>query len=192
MAMYAAFSELGTFNTQRLCIRQLQLSDAEAVFAFKSDHQVTDLYGQEPHRTVDDSRAWIQGRVNDYTVRDSVFWALSLKDEDVVIGECCLWNFQPDFLSAELGYELNSRYWHKGLMNEALTAVLSYGFREMGLHRIEACPFASNIHSQGLLIKLGFKLEGILRERHQFHGHYLDQLYYGLLSREWSDRTNSI
>jgi ribosomal-protein-alanine N-acetyltransferase len=120
-------------------------------------------------------------QVNGYAIRDSVLWTLTLKDDDVAIGEYCLWNFEPGFLCAEVGYELHSKYWNRGLMSEALTEVLTYGFVEMGLHRIEACPFACNFHSRDLLVKLGFRLEGTLRDRHLFHGRYLDQLYYGLL-----------
>jgi RimJ/RimL family protein N-acetyltransferase len=70
-------------------------------------------------------------------------------------------------------------------MTEALTAILTYGFNRLGLHRIEACPLDNNTHSKALLVKLGFKLEGTLRQRHFFRDHYEDQLYYGLLSEEW-------
>jgi ribosomal-protein-alanine N-acetyltransferase len=192
MTLDGAFSHLATFNTDRLCVRQMRLSDAEAVFEFKSDHLVTDLYGQEPHRTIDESRAWLQRRVNDYALRDSIFWVITLKDDDTAIGECCLWNFDPGFKCAEIGYELHSNYWNKGLMGEALSEVLAYGFLEMGLHRIEASPFADNIQSQKLLLKLGFRLEGTLRERNFFHGRFLDQQYYGLLSEEWKDRTSGV
>ena len=90
MTLDGAFTHLATFNTDRLCVRQMRLSDAEAVFAFKSDHRVTDLYGQEPHRTIDESRGWLQRRVNDYALRDSIFWVITFKGDDIAIGERCL------------------------------------------------------------------------------------------------------
>ncbi len=172
-------------------MRQMRMDDTEAVYAFKSDPSVTACYGQEPHRTIEESRAWLQRRVDDYAIRDSIFWVLTLKEDDVVIGECCLWNFDPSFQCAEIGYELHPRYWHRGLMAEALREVLAYGFQEMGLHRIEASPFAGNIRSKNLLIKLRFKSEGTLRERYLFRGRFLDQMYFGLLKEEWSDRATS-
>ncbi len=188
MTLDGAFTHLATLSTERLSLRQMNPDDAEAVFTFKSDPSVTVCYGQEPHRTIEESRAWLQRRMDDYVIRDSIFWVLTLKDDDVAIGECCIWNFDSSFKCAEIGYELHARYWNKGLMAEALKAVLAYGFLEMGLHRIEASPFAGNIRSQNLLSKLGFRLEGTLRERHLFQGLFLDQMYFGLLKEEWSDR----
>jgi len=192
MTLDGAFTHLATFSTDRLCVRQMRLSDAEAVFAFKSDRRVTDQYGQEPHRTVEESRKWLQLRVNDYALRGSIFWVMTLKGDDTAIGECCLWNFDPGFHCAEIGYELNAEHWNKGLMGEAVSEVLAYGFLELGLHRIEASPFADNVRSQGLLLKLGFRLEGTLRERHFFHGRFLDQQYYGLLGEEWKDQKTGL
>lgn len=191
MTLDGAFTHLATLSTDRLSLRQMKMDDAEAVFAFKSDPSVTVCYGQEPHRTIEESRAWLQRRMDDYAIRDSIFWVLTLKDDDEAIGECCLWNFDSSFQCAEIGYELHTKFWYKGLMAEALKAVLAYGFLEMGLHRIEASPLAGNIRSQNLLSKLGFRLEGTLRERHFFQGRFLDQMYFGLLKEEWSDRATS-
>jgi ribosomal-protein-alanine N-acetyltransferase len=113
-------------------------------------------------------------------------WALTLGKDDTVIGECCLWNFGQGHRCAEIGYELRSSHWRQGLMTEALSAVLAYGFDEMGLHRIEATPLASNAASRGLLLQLGFRHEGTLRQRIPFRGRFEDQLYYGLMC---SDRS---
>ena len=191
MTLDGAFSQLATLTTERLCLRQMRLSDAEAVFSFKSDPEVSVCYGQEPHQTIEETRTWLLRRVNDYAIRDSIFRVLTLRDEEVAIGECCLWNFDPSFLSAEIGYESHPKYWNKGLMTEALIEVLAYGFLEMGLHRIEARPYACNTESRNLLLKLGFKQEGMLRECHFFRGSFLDQLCYGLLSQEWkTERLN--
>jgi ribosomal-protein-alanine N-acetyltransferase len=63
--------------------------------------------------------------------------------------------------------------------------VIGYGFRELELHRIEACPLASNTASRNLLLKLSFSYEGNLRQRDLFRGRFEDQAYYGLLKGEW-------
>jgi RimJ/RimL family protein N-acetyltransferase len=99
----------------------------------------------------------------DFGRRDSLFQVLTPKDEDIAIGGCCFWNFSLDFKCAEIGYELHHGYWNKGLMTEAVKAVLTFGFNEMGLHRIEANPLSTNEQTQRLLLKLGFKKEGALR-----------------------------
>lgn len=63
--------------------------------------------------------------------------------------------------------------------------VIRYGFSEMHLNRIEACPFSANAPSMRLLDRLGFRLEGNLRQRTFFREKYYDQLYFGLLKGEW-------
>ena len=185
MTFDAAFTHFPLLATSRLHLRQIQSIDAEAFFAIKSDLEVTSSYGQEPHQSLDDTRAWIQRMQVSYDRRDSVFWCIKLKDEDVVIGSCCFWNFGPDFNCAEVGYELHRAYWRQGIMAEAISAILTYGFSELGLHRIEADPLARNTASRSLLLKLGFTYEGNLRQRVFFRGHFEDQHYFGLLKDEW-------
>jgi RimJ/RimL family protein N-acetyltransferase len=70
-------------------------------------------------------------------------------------------------------------------MTEAVSAILTFAFSDLGLHRVEATPFADNPPSQSLLLRLGFSHEGTLRQRHFFRDHYKDQLYFGLLIDEW-------
>jgi ribosomal-protein-alanine N-acetyltransferase len=70
-------------------------------------------------------------------------------------------------------------------MAEALSAILTYGFSEMALHRIEAVIDDANTRSKSLLLKLGFHYEGNLRQRFLSHHGFEDQYYYGLLRDEW-------
>jgi len=185
MSLDAAFVRFPLLTTNRLHLRQIQPSDAEAFFAVKSDQVVTGCYGQEPHRSVDDTRAWIQRLQASYSRRECIFWCIALKPEDAVIGSCTFWNFGFDFRCAEIGYELHRAYWRQGIMAEATSAILRYGFTELELHRVEANPLARNEPSRGLLLKLGFTYEGNLRERIFFRGHFEDQHYFGLLKDEW-------
>lgn len=175
-----------TLSTERLLLRPVREDDAPALFAIRSDPLVTEQYGQEPYRSIDECARWIRGALDGFSKRESMTWALTLGKDDTVIGECCLWNFGQGHRCAEIGYELRSSHWRQGLMTEALSAVLAYGFDEMGLHRIEATPLASNAASRGLLLQLGFRHEGTLRQRIPFRGRFEDQLYYGLMC---SDRS---
>lgn len=185
MTLDEAFAHLMTLKTNRLCICPIRLTDAEALFKVKSDPKVTNNYGREPHLSIDETIAWIQRTLADYERHETMMWVIKLKEEDIVIGECCFWNFDADLHYAEIGYELYRSQWNKGIMTEALKAVLSYGFVDLGLNRIEATPLAINPSSQHLLIKLGFKHEGTLRQRILFQGKFEDQLCFGLLREEW-------
>jgi ribosomal-protein-alanine N-acetyltransferase len=189
MTLDGALAHLATLTTERLELRQMQMADAEALFAIKSNPEVTSCYGQEAHQSIGETRAWIQRSFDNFERRDAIVWALTLKGKDDAIGACCLWNFDPTFHCAELGYELHPAYWHKGMMTEALSAILNYGFVDLGLHRVEATPLVNNGRSRELLCKLGFRHEGLLRQRVFFEDRYEDQLYLGLLKQEWLDRT---
>lgn len=181
----SAFTHFPALTTNRLRLRQVREADAEALFAIKSDLEVTRPYGQEPHRTREDTLGWIRRLEADYDRCDTLFWALTLQGEDRLIGSCLFWNFDPAYACAEIGYELERAHWRQGLMAEAVSAVLAYGFGELGLHRIEANPLAGNLSSRDMLEKLGFTHEGTLRQRHFFRGQFEDQTYYGLLNEEW-------
>lgn len=185
MTLDEGTADTSVLMTDRLIIRPVTLADAEAIFKFKSDKEVTDQYGQVPHRGIDETRAWIARSISDGEEGRSFAWSICMRDEDEVIGECCLWNFDGDRLCAEIGYELRRDRWRNGFMKEALTALISYGFSVLGLHRIEANPLGCNNASRRLLLDLGFVHEGTLRERVRFGGRFVDQMYYGLLQNEW-------
>ncbi len=180
----AEFNAFPSLTTERLLLRQPRLEDAPALFAIKSDPQVTAHYGQEPHAEVADTQAWVERLRLDFETYQALFWCLARPDDDIAIGAGGFWNFNSSHHCAEIGYELHPEYWCRGLMGEALRAMLDFGFERLCLHRIEANPLEGNAASQRLLGKLGFQLEGRLRQRHYFRGAYLDQLYFGLLKDE--------
>ncbi|MFA5312966.1 MAG: GNAT family protein [Methanomassiliicoccales archaeon] len=181
-------SDMPVLITDRLLIRPVQLTDADAMFELKSDPLVTDQYGQLPHHEIGETRRWIGTGISDREERKSFIWAITMRADGDVIGECCFWNFDRDRKCAEVGYELRRDHWRQGLMMEALKALLYHGFEDLGLHRIEANPLAFNEASKNLLLRLGFKLEGTLRERVLFNGRFVDQMYYGLLRDDRAER----
>ena len=84
------------------------------------------------------------------------------------------------------GYELAPHARGKGLMREALTAALDWGFTEMQVNRIEAQIHPHNEPSLRLARNLGFQQEGLLREVAHWGGSYHDLLQLGLLRRDWA------
>ena len=67
-----------------------------------------------------------------------------------------------------------------------MTLLIRFAFEQLDLHRIEADPDPQNAASIKLLLKQGFKREGLLRERYFLNGEPQDAEYYGLLRREWT------
>jgi ribosomal-protein-alanine N-acetyltransferase len=185
MSIDAAFTHFPSLTTNRLILRQLRPTDAEAMFETFSDAEAMEYFGHEPHRSLDDTRALVQQIQVAYERRESIHWGIALKGEDSVVGSCSFHQFGPGFHYAETGYELRRAYWRRGIMTEAMSAILTYGFTELGLHRIEAVIDDANVRSKGLLLKLGFTYEGNLRQRYFFRGRFEDEYYYGLLKDEW-------
>lgn len=187
MTIETTFSQFPELDTPRLHLRQITREDTADVFAFKSNPEVTLHYGQEAHRSADQTAEWIGRLISGYIERESLFWAITAKEEDRVIGGVTFWNFDQEIRCVELGYELHPAAWGKGLAAEACRAAINFGFTQMLVNRIEACPLAANIASSQLLQKLGFTLEGTLRQRVYFRGASIDQLYYGMLREDWLD-----
>jgi len=185
MTIDAAFTHFPSLTTNRLQLRQIQPTDAEALFATFSDEETMQFYGHEPHRSLDDMRQSIEQTQARYARREAIRWGITLKGEGQVIGSCSFRHFDPDFRRAETGYELNRAFWGRGIMTEAMSAILTYGFAELGLHRVEAIIDIVNERSKSLLLKLGFTYEGNLRQRYSFRGRFEDEHYFGLLKGEW-------
>jgi len=80
--------------------------------------------------------------------------------------------------NAELGYWLGEPFWGKGIISKAIPQILNYGFKTFDITRIFARPFHTNIGSQKVLEKAGFKLEARLEKVLYKHGEYLDELIY--------------
>jgi [ribosomal protein S5]-alanine N-acetyltransferase len=185
MSAEATFAQFPTLTTPRLILREMRLDDDEAYFTIRSNADVLRYFGSEPHQSVAETRSYIQ-RVQDwYAEHDSLRWAVTQAGDDRAIGTCCLFHFDDGYHRAEIGYDSHPDYWGKGLMTEAVAAILTYAFGEMGLHRVEANIDIANERSKGLLIKLGFTYEGVLRERFVFRDRFEDEHYFGLLTHEW-------
>lgn len=82
---------------------------------------------------------------------------------------------------AEFGYWLAKPYRRRGLMSRAISAFANYACEQLGLRRLYAAPFASNIASQRALEKSGFRREGLVPQRFLKNGVFLDAVIYGLV-----------
>ena len=176
-------------ETQRLLLRELQPSDAEAAFQFYSDPDVMRYY-DVPMTRLEDVREAIAEHRRRYENDAAMRWAITLKGEDTVIGTCGYWrDSTPDDSCwyATMSYVLAQPYWNQGIVTEALRAIIRYGFDHYRLHRIEAHAVIANPASLRVLRKLGFQEEGHLRERFFEHGRFHDEKLFGLLSRDGVD-----
>jgi ribosomal-protein-alanine N-acetyltransferase len=119
---------------------------------------------------------------------ERINWAIEWKESGKVVGMIGYVNLKPEHGRGEVGYAL-TRAWHRqGIMREALTAVLKYGFEQMDLHSVEAIIDAENIASGNLLASVGFRQEAHFLEDFFFNGAYRNSIHFGLLRAEWKQQ----
>src|SRR6185295_19509224 len=98
-----------------------------------------------------------------------------------IIGYIGYWRMKKEHYRAEIGYALHPAYWKKGIMKEAILAVLDYGFNTMQLHSVEANINADNNASAGILEATGFIKEAHFKEDFFFDGIFRDTIIYSKL-----------
>lgn len=171
--------------TPRLDLRPLRPADAAAVFALHADPEAMRYWSTPPWDDLALAQAMIQSDQDGMAAGDHIRLALTRRSDGRLVGLCSLFAFNLSCRRAEIGYLLARDCWGQGLMHEALTALLDYGFGVLDLNRVEADIDPRNSSSQRTLRRLGFQLEGTLRERWIVAGAVSDTGLYGLLRRDW-------
>lgn len=171
-------------DTLDLHLRRVALSDAEGLFEMLSDPESMKYWSSPPVSEVGDALAVLREDVESDARGDSICWAVTLNGKDEMIGKCILFQFSQANRRAEIGFILNRKYWRRGLMLQALQAVIQFAFNTLKLHRIEADVDPDNDGSLGILEKLGFEREGLFRDRWLMHDEWVDSVMLGLLKRE--------
>lgn len=175
-----------TIETERLILRRFRVEDAQAMYDnWASDIEVTKYMTWPTHGNVEDSRAILTDWVQGYEKADSYLWAIALKEKgDQPIGSISVVAFDERSEKAEIGYCIGKSWWHRGIMTEALRAVMSYLFDEVGFQRLEACHDVNNPNSGAVMRKCGMICEGILRRSGHNNQGICDLAIYAQLSNE--------
>jgi RimJ/RimL family protein N-acetyltransferase len=172
----------------RLCLRGPRADDADAVFALFSDPAVMRYWSRPPMAARAEAEERIAEYAEDFHARKALQWVIATRANDEVIGTCALFRFESRQRRAETGYALRSDHWGRGLAGEAVALALDWGFRTLGLLRIEAGIDRGNAGSRKLLERLGFTSEGLPRDRHFVAGETRDTESFGLLAADWARR----
>jgi len=175
-----------TLETARLQLRELVKTDAPALFAIHSNPELMRWFGSEPLIDLAAAHELIKLFASWRTLANpGTRWAIQIKGQSELCGTCGLFSWNRNWRRCVIGYELAAQAQGQGLMREALTAIISWGFNNMQLNRIEAQIHPHNHASLKLATKLGFVQEGRLREVGYWGGEYHDMFQFSLLRREW-------
>jgi len=152
-ALFPTFPQL---SSERLALRQLALSDAAAIFALRSDERVNRYIDRPACQSIGEAEAFVEKIAAGVAAGNCLYWAVCLRENPLLIGTICMWNFSEDGHSAELGYELSPDVQGRGIMSEAVGCVLAYAFGTLGLQAVEAYTHPENAPSEKLLHGHGF------------------------------------
>lgn len=179
------FDPFPILYTERLILRRITLEDTADIFYFRTDPEILRYLGRGPARDMEAAAAFIRLLDDNLDKKEGIQWGIEWNERPgKLAGTICYWRMDKDNFRGEIGYLLAPGCQGKGLMREAIRAVLAYGFEVMGLHSVEARLTPENKASAAVLEATGFRLEAHFREDFYYNGKFEDTLVYSCLSTD--------
>lgn len=178
-------------ETPRLILKGIDHDCMKYIFGHIEKTEIMSILG---HRSEEDYLKEENKHINGYSSYNRRFILFLLTDKPTghIIGRCGIHNWNADHKRAEIGYVMedeNSK--QKGLMTEAVDAILNFGFEHLHLNRIEAVVGVWNHPSLNLMKKFNFVKEGQLRMHHHSDGEFGDSFMFSKLRHEYmAEKTN--
>ena len=179
-----------TIETHRLILRRFTMDDAPAMFRnWAGDDAVTRHLTWPTHA----SAAVTELVLADWTAgyaRDNFYqWAIVLKENGPEpIGSISAVRINEKIGGAVMGYCMSRDQWGKGIMTEALTALIDFFFSEVGVNRIEADHDPNNPASGRVMEKSGMTHEGTMRQAGRSNQGIIDVSRWAILRQDWEER----
>lgn len=165
---------------EKVILRPIRLSDAKRFVKWLADPLVNKFMATR-RVSMREELQWISSLKKQ---KLNKAFAIDTKD-GVHIGSINL-SLKPQDKRAALGVMIGDKqYWNRGLGTDAMRTILRYGFGRLRLHRISLKVYAYNPRALKVYTRLGFILEGRGREEVLYRGRFYDDMYMGLLRREW-------
>jgi [ribosomal protein S5]-alanine N-acetyltransferase len=175
-------------RTTRLRLRPIDAADADAFFAIHADPEAMRYWSSPPWTDPAKATRIIEGDQDALRAGTSIRFVMIEPGSDALIGCCSLHHIDREQRFCEVGYILRRSHWGRGLMHEAMTAVVDFAFEGLALLRLEADIDPRNAASARTVVRLGFTLEALMRERWLVDGIVSDSAIYGLLREQRRSR----
>ncbi len=176
------FSSFPEIQTNRLFLRRMDEEDLAEIFFLRSNEEAMKYIDRPRAVTLKDAENHLNLINESINNNEAISWAIALKENPAkLIGNIGYWRMKKEHYRAELGYMLHPGFWRKGIMKEAIIAVLDYGFNTMNLHSVEANINAENDASAAILEATGFIKEAHFKEDFFFDGIFRDTIIYSKL-----------
>lgn len=173
-------------ETDRLILRRYVNEDSAAMYKnWASDKEVTKYLTWPTHSSQEISQWVIEDWINKYSNENYYHWAIVLKDDgNEPIGDIAVVDMKENISMVQIGYCIGRYWWNKGIISEALKAVMDFLFDVVCVNRIEAIHDPRNANSGKVMKKCGMKYEGTLHSSDWNNQGICDACYYALLKSE--------
>ena len=188
MQIENVFHQLPQVTTERLVLRRMRASDVDDIYAYAVDPAVARYTSWAPHTSPDETRQFVRRVLDAYLEKRVANWGIELTAERKLIGTGGYGSWDIEQSTAELGYAIGKPYWGQGLMSEAVTSMMDFGFRRMSLNRIVVRMDPRNVGSWRVAEKCGCRFEGIARQVHYAKGERQDLMVWAILREDWAKR----
>jgi ribosomal-protein-alanine N-acetyltransferase len=174
-----------TIDLDEVRLRPLRMADAAAIYGYLRDPVVTELTSY-PVVSVPLVEAMIERSLSRWATDELSKWGVALQHDDQLVGTCGFNEWSKVHRWAELAFDLAQAHWGKGLMRQAVAAVLQWTYRQDLVNRVHAFVRVDNRRSERLLERSGFVREGCLRSYRVCRGQPHDFYIYALLRSDWA------
>lgn len=176
----SVFDEFPVLKTKRLTLRAITPEDGKAIYKMRSSGRVNEFIARPPMQTAEQGLELAQKCVDAFKNKQGIPWSAILRNATNTIGTCGFNSIDVVNLHAEIGGEMATEYWGKGIAQEAVTAIIDFGLNTMNLQTIEAKVSPNNRGAIYILEQTGFEKEAHFKNRIYFQNNFLDMAVYTL------------
>lgn len=178
------FDPFPVLQTSRLILRRPALRDAPEIFAMRSDPECMRFVPRPLVSSREDAINHLELIDSKIRSNEGINWAVTLRDDDRMIGLMGIYRLSPEDYRGEIGYMIHPEFAGTGLTTEAVGEIVRYGFEELKLNSIEGIIDPRNHASARVLEKNAFRKEAHLRENIFWNGEFLDSVIYAKLASD--------
>ena len=179
------FHPFKNIETERLLLRRVAATDVNEIMELRGNPETMKFVPRPLVTTTEEAMAHFNLIDEKIEANVGINWAITLKGNPKLIGIIGHYRIQPENYRSEIGYMILPEYNGKGIVTEAVKALLIYGFYDMQLHSIEAVIDPKNVASERVLQKNGFVKEAHFIENEYYNGKFYDSVIYSLLKRNF-------
>ena len=172
------FSAFPNLETPRLNLRQIQVTDAQAILDMRQNENVNRYIARDPMLSISEANELVDKTNELFTKMEAIGWAGVHKGSGEMIGTCGIIRIDHHHLRAEIGGEMSAHYWGKKLALEASEKIVEFGFDQLQLHALESWMFAENRGAIAIMKALGFEKEAHLKDKVLYGGRFRDVVIY--------------